>query len=94
MNLVDDATGVAQCLFAEEETTWAAADLLDYAAGKTVSAMARPVSSRTPRGPSVDEFPAVVFHFVSTKFFRLFRCKAEEFCGLIHYCRKELQWRA
>ena len=36
----------------------------------------------------------VVFHFVSTKFFRLFRCKAEEFCGLIHYCRKELQWRA
>ena len=33
----------------------------------------------------------VVFHFVSTKFFRLFRCKAEEFCGLIHYCRKELQ---
>ena len=54
----------------------------------------RPVSSRTPRGPSVDEFPAVVFHFVSTKFFRLFRCKAEEFCGLIHYCRKELQWRA
>ena len=37
---------------------------------------------------------AVVFHFVSTKFFRLFRCKAEEFFGLIHYCRKELQWRA
>ena len=37
---------------------------------------------------------SVVFHFVSTKFFRLFRCKAEEFCGLIHYCRKELQWRA
>ena len=36
----------------------------------------------------------VVFHFVSTKFFRLFRCKAEEFFGLIHYCRKELQWRA
>ena len=29
MNLVDDATGVAQCLFAEEETTWAAADLLE-----------------------------------------------------------------
>ena len=54
----------------------------------------RPVSSRTPRGPSVDEFPAVVFHFISTKFFRLFRCKAEEFFGLIHYCRKELQWRA
>ena len=24
MNLVDDATGVAQCLFAEQETTWAA----------------------------------------------------------------------
>ena len=36
----------------------------------------------------------VVFHFISTKFFRLFRWKAEEFCGLIHYCRKELQWRA
>ena len=39
-------------------------------------------------------FAGVVFHFVSTKFFRLFRCKAEEFCGLVHYCRKELQWRA
>ena len=38
--------------------------------------------------------PGVVFHFVSTKFFRLFRCKAEEFFGLVHYCRKELQWRA
>ena len=29
MNLVDDATGVAQCLFSEEETTWSAADLLE-----------------------------------------------------------------
>lgn len=29
MNLVDDATGVGQGLFAEEETTWAAADLLE-----------------------------------------------------------------
>lgn len=29
MNLVDDATGVAQCLFAEQETTWAAAELLE-----------------------------------------------------------------
>ena len=42
----------------------------------------------------IDHDTFVVFHFVSTKFFRLFRCKAEEFCGLIHYCRKELQWRA
>ena len=44
--------------------------------------------------PHAVALPVVVFHFVSTKFFRLFRCKAEEFCGLIHYCRKELQWRA
>ena len=29
MNLVDDATGVAQCLFAEQETTWAAAEVLE-----------------------------------------------------------------
>lgn len=29
MNLVDDATGRALCLFAREETTWAAADLLE-----------------------------------------------------------------
>jgi transposase len=29
MNLVDDATGVAQCLFSEQETTWAAAELLE-----------------------------------------------------------------
>lgn len=29
MNLVDDSTGVGQGLFAEEETTWAAADLLE-----------------------------------------------------------------
>lgn len=29
MNLVDDATGRAECLFAAEETTWAAADLLE-----------------------------------------------------------------
>ena len=29
MNLVDDATGRALCLFASEETTWAAADLLE-----------------------------------------------------------------
>jgi len=29
MNLVDDATGRAECLFAAEETTWAAADVLE-----------------------------------------------------------------
>jgi transposase len=29
MNLVDDATGAALCLFAAEETTWAAADVLE-----------------------------------------------------------------
>ena len=34
---------------------------------------------------------AVVFHVALTKFFRSFRWKAEEFFGLIHYCRKELQ---
>ena len=28
MNLVDDASGTALCLFSQEETTWAAADLL------------------------------------------------------------------
>lgn len=29
MNLVDDATGHALCMFSQEETTWAAADLLE-----------------------------------------------------------------
>lgn len=29
MNLVDDATGQAMCLFAAQETTWAAADVLE-----------------------------------------------------------------
>ena len=29
MNMVDDAAGVGQCLFDAQETTWAAADLLE-----------------------------------------------------------------
>ena len=52
------------------------------------------LSARQPPNLRKGSFDGVVFHFVSTKFFRLFRWKAEEFFGLIHYCRKELQWRA
>ena len=56
-------------------------------------ATSRECAANTLRTDAI-KLPGVVFHFVSTKFFRLFRCKAEELFGLIHYCRKELQWRA
>ena len=57
MNMVDDAMGVAQCLFSEAERTWAEAELLErwvrfYGAsqfGRTCGSRRRDASLRTAR---------------------------------------------